>query len=98
MWLSTVASAIVSDMSEIPGSSTTSRATVCLVVFAGPTGGHIFPAQSFCEGFRNRFQDAEIHLITCHRAKALVEATAQGTYASVSDLPEFGFPGGFSRS
>jgi len=26
-----------------------------LVVYAGPTGGHVFPAQSFSEGFRKRF-------------------------------------------
>jgi UDP-N-acetylglucosamine--N-acetylmuramyl-(pentapeptide) pyrophosphoryl-undecaprenol N-acetylglucosamine transferase len=67
-----------------------------LVVYAGPTGGHIFPAQSFSEGFRRCFPDSRIDLITCHRAKPLVDKMPQGIFGSVSYLPEFGFPGGFS--
>ena len=67
-----------------------------LVVYAGPTGGHIFPAQSFSEGFRNRFPDSRIDLVTCHRAKSFIDKMPQGIFASVSYLPEFGFPGGFS--
>ena len=67
-----------------------------LVVYAGPTGGHIFPAQSFSEGFRKRFPDSKVNLVTCHRAKSLVEKMPQGIFGSVTYLPEFGFPGGFS--
>ncbi len=67
-----------------------------LVVYAGPTGGHVFPAQSFSEGFRVRFPDSRIDLVTCLRAKPLIEKMPQGIFGSVSYLPEFGFPGGFS--
>ncbi len=67
-----------------------------LEVYAGPTGGHIFPAQSFSEGFRKRFPDARIDLVTCHRAKPLIDKMPPGIFGSVTYLPEFGFPGGFS--
>ena len=67
-----------------------------LVVYAGPTGGHVFPAQSFSEGFRKRFPDSRIDLVTCHRAKSLIDRMPPGIFNSVSYLPEFGFPGGFS--
>jgi UDP-N-acetylglucosamine--N-acetylmuramyl-(pentapeptide) pyrophosphoryl-undecaprenol N-acetylglucosamine transferase len=67
-----------------------------LVVYAGPTGGHVFPAQSFSERFRKRFPDSRIDLVTCHRAKALVDNMPPGIFSSVAYLPEFGFPSGFS--
>jgi len=67
-----------------------------LVVYAGPTGGHVFPAQSFSEGFRKNFPDSRIDLVTCRRAKSLIDKMPRGIFASVSYLPEFGFPGGFS--
>lgn len=67
-----------------------------LVVYAGPTGGHVFPAQSFSEGVRLRFPDSRIELVTCHRAKSLIEKMPPGIFDAVTYLPEFGFPGGFS--
>lgn len=67
-----------------------------LVVFAGPTGGHVFPAQSFSEGFHKRFPDSRIDLVTCWRAKPLVDKMPQGIFRAVTYLPEFGFYGGFS--
>lgn len=82
--------------SNKPGQSHSSRTGRRLVVYAGPTGGHIFPAQSFSEGFRGRFPDSAIALVTCHRAKALVDKMPQGIFCSVTYLPEFGFPAGFS--
>ncbi|MFH0984521.1 MAG: UDP-N-acetylglucosamine--N-acetylmuramyl-(pentapeptide) pyrophosphoryl-undecaprenol N-acetylglucosamine transferase [Candidatus Omnitrophota bacterium] len=67
-----------------------------LVVYAGPTGGHVFPAQSFSEGFRKRFPDCRIEFVTCSRARPLVEKMSQGTFDGVTYLPEFGLPSGFS--
>ena len=67
-----------------------------LVVYAGPTGGHVFPAQSFSEGFRKRFPESRIDLVTCLRAKTLVDIMSPGIFSSVTYLPEFGFPTGFS--
>jgi len=73
-----------------------SRPAMRLGVYAGPTGGHVFPAQSFSEGFRKRFPDSRIHLVTCRRAKPLVDKMPQGIFDTVSYLPEFGFPSGLS--
>lgn len=67
-----------------------------LVVYAGPTGGHVFPAQSFSEGFRKSFPDSRIDLVTCLRAKPLVDQMPHGIFHSVSYLPEFGFSRGLS--
>ena len=83
-------------MPKAPEPSGTSRQAPRLVIYAGPTGGHIFPAQSFSEGFRRRSPGSRIDLVTCRRAEPLVEKMPQGIFDSVSYLPEFGLPGGFS--
>ncbi len=67
-----------------------------VAVFAGPTGGHLFPAQSFCEGFRKRFPQATIELITSHRAQDLIAKVPAGIFDRVHYLPEFGFAARFS--
>ena len=67
-----------------------------LVVYAGPTGGHIFPAQSFCEGFRARFPESRIDLVTSLRAKPLIDQMPPEVFHSVSYIPEFGFSKIFS--
>jgi hypothetical protein len=56
------------------------QSSMSIVVYAGPTGGHVFPAQSFSEGFRKRFPDSRIDLVTCERAKPLVEKMPQGIF------------------
>lgn len=82
--------------SQVISHSSASLQGIRLVVYAGPTGGHIFPAQSFSEGFRKRFPDSQIALVTCHRAQPLVEKMPRDTFHTVSYLPEFGIPAGFS--
>lgn len=67
-----------------------------IAVFAGPTGGHLFPAQSFCESFRRRFPATTTDLITSQRAKDLVAKMPAGTFNHIDYLPDFGFPVRFS--
>ncbi|HOW88046.1 MAG TPA: UDP-N-acetylglucosamine--N-acetylmuramyl-(pentapeptide) pyrophosphoryl-undecaprenol N-acetylglucosamine transferase [Candidatus Omnitrophota bacterium] len=67
-----------------------------LVVYAGPTGGHVFPAQSFAESFRKRFPDSGIHFVTCHRARPLVDKMPPGIFHTAAYFPEFGFSRVFS--
>ncbi|HNX69360.1 MAG TPA: UDP-N-acetylglucosamine--N-acetylmuramyl-(pentapeptide) pyrophosphoryl-undecaprenol N-acetylglucosamine transferase [Candidatus Omnitrophota bacterium] len=63
-----------------------------LIVYAGPTGGHLFPAQSFAEGFRQSFPEFRIELVTSRRAEALTLKMPAGTFDAVRFLPDFGFP------
>lgn len=83
-------------MPKTSGLEEIAHSAMRLIVYAGPTGGHIFPAQSFAEGFRKRFPNSSIDLVTCLRAKYILDKMPQGIFNSVSYLPEFGFPGGFS--
>lgn len=64
-----------------------------LVVYAGPTGGHVYPAQSFSETFLKRFPGAQIDFVTCARAQPLVERMPQGIFHEVHYWPEFGLSG-----
>lgn len=66
------------------------------MVFAGPTGGHIFPAQSFSEEFNKRFPDSQITLVTCFRAKLLLDPMPSEIFHELCYFPEFGFSPGFS--
>lgn len=77
-----------------PGDPTVMKCRV--TVYAGPTGGHLFPAQSFAEGFRKRFPVSRIDLLTSTRSKTLIEKIPAGIFDRVYFLPEFGFPGKIS--
>lgn len=61
-----------------------------LAVFAGPTGGHLFPAQSFAEGFRRLFPGSTIELTTSDRAQDLIAKVPAGVFDRVHYLPDFG--------
>ncbi|MBU9889895.1 MAG: UDP-N-acetylglucosamine--N-acetylmuramyl-(pentapeptide) pyrophosphoryl-undecaprenol N-acetylglucosamine transferase [Candidatus Omnitrophica bacterium] len=79
-----------------PAAESPRQRTYRLSVFAGPTGGHLFPAQSFAEGFRRRFSNAVIELVTSRRAEDLVGKVPAGVFERVHFLPDFGFADRFS--
>ena len=77
-------------------SSKVTRDVFRIVVYAGPTGGHLFPAQSFSEAFSKHFPGSQIDLVTCIRAKTMVDKVSSKLFRAVHYLPDFGFPARFS--
>lgn len=69
---------------------------VRICIFAGHTGGHLFPAFAFAERFKKRFPQSKITLITSPKAKPLIEPLAPGTLEGVEYMNEFPFFSGIS--
>ena len=65
-------------------------------VFAGHSGGHLFPAVAFSESLRKRFPQSTILLVTSPKGRVLVERLPKGIFDRVCYLPEFPFPSGLS--
>jgi len=68
------------------------RAPLKVAVYAGPTGGHLFPAQAFAESFRDRCFGCRLELVTSMRAKKLAVRFPKGLFDAVHYLPDFGLP------
>jgi len=61
---------------------------VKIAVFAGPTGGHFYPALAFSEAFLRRHPDAEILFVTGERGRRLAEkAPGRFNYEFIQDFP-----------
>jgi len=69
-----------------------------IVVFSGPSGGHLFPAQAFAEAAHSEVAGLKIVLVTSVRARGLCDKFPTGTFSEIVYLPEFGSPIGFSLS
>jgi len=67
-----------------------------VVVFSGPSGGHLFPAQAFAEAAHAEAADFKIILVTSVRARGLCDKFPAGIFSEIIYLPEFGSPIGFS--
>ncbi len=67
-----------------------------IAVYAGPSGGHLFPAQAFSENFRRQHPDCKIDLITSRKGAFFVGRMAPKVFDRVHYLPDFGFPVRFS--
>lgn len=67
-----------------------------ILVFSGPSGGHLFPAQAFAEAICADQPNLRIVLVTSVRAQKLCEKFPAGLFFQVEYLPEFGFPSGVS--
>lgn len=69
---------------------------VSICIFAGHTGGHLFPALAFAERFKKRTPHSKITLITSPKARPLIEPHIGGAVDGVEYLNEFPFFSGIS--
>jgi len=72
--------------------------TYCILVFSGPSGGHLFPAQAFAEAAHQSSPDIRIVLVTSIRAHGLCSKFPSSIFSEIVYLPEFGSPIGLSLS
>ena len=63
-----------------------------VVIFAGPTGGHFFPALAAAESLKKKHPEAEILFVTGRRGGLLVEKARSRIEAQFRFLPDFPFP------
>lgn len=67
-----------------------------ILVFSGPSGGHLFPAQAFAEAAHAEASGFKIILVTSIRAQNLCLKFPVNIFSEIIFLPEFGSPIGFS--
>jgi len=72
--------------------------TWSLLIFAGPSGGHLFPAVAFGESFRRRFRNSSIVLVTSERGRSFLNDANRAVFDDVIYLHDFPFPARFSWS
>ncbi len=61
-------------------------------IFAGPTGGHVYPAVAFAESLRKRHPGSEIFFVTGERARPLVTPIRRELAVQFEFIPDFPFP------
>ncbi len=66
-----------------------SKVSRTVLVLAGPTGGHLFPAWGFAEALRAKRPSWRICLLTGERARRLGISLQQGPFDEVGYLPDF---------
>ena len=72
---------------------------VSVCIFAGHTGGHLFPALAFAEQFKEKFPESKVTLITSPKARpilASMEGGAARPFDRVDYMNEFPFSSGIS--
>ena len=62
-----------------------------IAIFAGHSGGHLFPAAAFAESLRQRTPQSWIGLVTSRKALPLVSKLPAGVFDRVDYFPEFPF-------
>lgn len=67
-----------------------------IAIFAGPSGGHLFPALAYAESLRQQWPDSERYLISSRRAEKFASDFEQGLFKDIFYLREFPFPSGLS--
>jgi len=67
-----------------------------LAVFAGPSGGHLFPALAFGEAFRKKYPESKIFLVTGEKAKAFAAQLETGIFNEIKYFSDFPLPSGIS--
>lgn len=69
---------------------------VKVCVFAGHSGGHLFPALAFAERFKERFPESKIFLITSPKARGILKSHGAVAFDQITFLNEFPLPAGIS--
>ena len=67
-----------------------------VLVFAGPSGGHLFPAAAFGEVLRERHPRLRIHLVTGKRGEGIASKIAPGIFDEILYLRDFPLSQGIS--
>lgn len=67
-----------------------------IAVFAGPSGGHLFPALAFAESFRQRYPNSLIELVTGERGRSMAQKFDSRVFNSVVYVPDFPSASGMS--
>ncbi len=63
--------------------------SLVFAVFAGPSGGHLFPALAFSESLKSKHPEARIFFITSHKGKALTEGFPAGIFEEIIFIENF---------
>lgn len=67
-----------------------------IAIFAGPSGGHLFPALAYAESLREKWPTSERYLISSRRAENFASHFESGLFKDILYLREFPFPSGLS--
>lgn len=67
-----------------------------IAIFAGPSGGHLFPALAYAEAVKKEHPESELFLVSSRRAEAFAKKFEPGLFKDVLYLREFPFPSGIS--
>ncbi len=65
------------------------KQTLTFAVFAGPSGGHLFPALAFSESLKKRLPSARIFFVTSHKGKPLTERFPSGIFEEIIFIENF---------
>jgi len=63
--------------------------SLVFAVFAGPSGGHLFPALAFSESLKTKHPEARIFFITSHKGKALTDGFPPGIFEEIIFIENF---------
>ncbi len=66
-----------------------------LLIFAGPSGGHLFPAIAFAEFFRKKYPKAETILVVTPRVSSFIKTALLVSGCKIFYLPDFPIPKSF---
>lgn len=67
-----------------------------VLIFAGATGGHLFPAVSFAQEYLLQFPDSKMELVSSHRAAALLRGRWENVFHRVHYWHSFPLTGRLS--
>lgn len=69
---------------------------ITVAIFAGPSGGHLFPALAYAEELKSKWPESRLFLISSRRAEKFAKHFAPGLFEDILYLREFPFPSGIS--